>query len=325
MGLRVIAYANGRMTDLDGRVKSVSVRGTTTTAVRTASIEVLNASTLRERVLNFESGRELRVLYKDEEIFRGIIVANGISTDGNAVLEAKDYNFYLVRNFDSVAFENKRADQIVTELCGKFGIPTGDIQNTGYVIPKLITRGKSLYEIMVKGLKDTQDMTGRRFRIRNTGGKVELYEMDKTVIKAVLIENARNLIAATYRESIDDIYTQVKLVGGSEKKPVTAVAKSPLASKYGVIQYYENVNDVKRAPKLQADADTLLATYSKPKQEVSVDALGNVFARAGTAVAINDAMTGLSGTFSVVSDEHKFGADNTYTMRLNLVRWADRE
>src|SRR5690606_19265406 len=116
----------------------------------------------------------------------------------------------LTKNSDTVRFIKKTATQIVSELCGKFGIATGKLANTAHVIPKLIIRGKTLYEIIVTALTVTQKATGKRYRLRNVSGKLELVEVTEQV-KRLVIENGRNIIDASFSESIDDVRTKVKL------------------------------------------------------------------------------------------------------------------
>lgn len=316
--LQVFAFANGRYMELDGRVKSVTVGGDTAKCYRTASVSIINAVNLRKSVLQFENGKELRVLYDGVEVFRGIVMQHTINTDADTTLTAHDFNFYLTKNADTVNYKDKRADEILRDLCSKFNVPVGNITNTNYVLKKFIKSG-TVYELVMATLKETQLQTGKAYRLRNKNGQVELTDVEQ-VDTVVTLKNGQTITSAEYSESIEELQTQVKLTGGDEKKPITALATAPTAGQYGVTQHFEHISDVKKASELQAKAQAMVAEMSRPKTSVKVDALGNTAVMSGTAVGVIESMTRLSGTYTVESDSHDFDASGSYTMSLTLTK-----
>lgn len=321
--LRVITYANGKMVEMDGRVKSVTINGDIVACFRTCKVALINASTLRKRMLTFETGKELRVHYDGKEVFRGILYTQGIDTGGNQTLTAYDYNIALVKNSDAVSLKEKTATAILQELCGKYGIKTGQLASTGYVIKSHIARGKTLFDIITIALTTTYKATGKKYRMISREGKLELIDV-KDATRAVLIENERNIISASYSEAIEDTKNVVKLVGGTEKKPITVTeSDGDSKAKYGSLQHYEHVSDVKKAGELKTLAKQMLAGLKSPKRSFSVEALGDIEVVSGSAIAVKEAMTGINGTFYVETDTHTFNADNTHTMSLKLTRTND--
>ncbi|MBU5211077.1 hypothetical protein [Heyndrickxia oleronia] len=317
--LRVIYYHNGMVRDLAGRVKDVEISGDTAQAFRSCSISLNNTSDGRKYAIPFKNGGEVRVHYGNTEIFRGILFATSIDSTGAQSLTAHDPNVYLTKNSDTVRFVGKTATQILSTLCGKYGIAVGSLANTRHVIPRFIVRGKTLYDIVVTALTETQKATGKRYRFRNVAGKLELVEVT-TQVKRLVLENKRNIIDASFSESIEDVKTRVKLTGGDEEKPVTFEVSSPSTSQYGVMQHYEHKSDVKSAKELKPLADALLAELSKPSQEFSVTAIGDIEVVSATTVVVDESMTGIKGAFYVASDSHTFSADGTHTMSLSLSR-----
>lgn len=317
--LQVIYYQDGQLRDLTGSFQSVTVGGDTAQAYRTCDVVLNNTRDGRHYAFPIKNGAEIRVQYFGREILRGIIFDTSINSTGTQTLKAYDYNVYLTKNSDTVRFVGKTATQIIATMCAKFGIKTGALANTRHVIPKFIVRGKTVYEIAVMALTETQKATGKRYRFRNNAGKLELIEV-ATQVKRLNLENGRNIIDASFSESIEDVRTRVKLTGGDENKPVTVEFSSPSASKYGIMQHYEHNSDVKTAAKLKPLADALLAELSKPKQEFSVTAIGDMDVISATTVIVNEAMTGIRGAFYVASDTHKFDANGLHTMSLSLSR-----
>lgn len=319
MKLRVVYYQNGVMRDLEGYVKDAEISGDMAQAFRTCSIALNNTRDGRKYAIPFKNGGEVRIYYGSKEFFRGVIFDTAIDAKGAQSLKTYDNNVYLTKNSDTVRFVGKTATHIVVALCGKFGIATGALANTRHVIPKFIVRGKTLFEIITMALTETQKATGRRYRLRNVAGKLELVEVAAQV-KHLSLENKRNILDASYSESIEEARTRVKLTGGDENKPVMVEVSSPSASKYGIMQHYEHNNDVKTTSKLKPLADALLAELSKPKQEISVTAIGDIEIISATTVVVDETMTGIRGAFYVASDSHKFDASGMHTMSLSLSR-----
>ncbi|MDQ0174373.1 XkdQ/YqbQ family protein [Bacillus chungangensis] len=322
--MRVIYFHNGKIYTLDGLVKSVNISGDIAKEARTCNVSLNNTQDGRKKLYPFENGGEIRVLYEKSEVFRGIVFQTDINEKGEQSLTAYDSNVYLSKNSDTVKFTNKKASQILSELCSKYGIKTGKIADTGYVFKRFIQRGKTLYDIVVLALTETRKKNGRRFMLRNTEGALELIEV-LTKDTRIVIESGRNLTNATFSESIEDRRTQVKLTGGDEKKPaVTAVVKSDAGiAKYGIMQHYEHNGEVKDANKLNQLATQLLAELNKTQQDFDVSALGDIRIKSGESIVVRDSVTGLSGAFFVSNDSHKFEANNVYTMSLKLSRTLD--
>jgi len=155
--------------------------------------------------------------------------------------------------------------------------------------------------------------------VRNVNGLLELVEVTAQV-KRLAIENNRNIIDASFSESIEDVKTRVKLTGGDEDKPVTVEVTSGKSANYGVMQHYEHNSDVTTAIALKPLADALLKELSKPKQEFSVNAIGDIDVVSATTVVVDELMTGILGAFYVSSDSHKFDAGGLHTMSLTLSR-----
>lgn len=320
MTLQVVTYGNGRMMDLKGRVTSVNVSGDIAKAYRTATVTVINTSDGRKQVIKFENGRELRIIHDSKEMFRGIIFSHEIDETGMTTLTVHDFNIYLVKNTVSVNYADKRADQMLSLLCRDFGLEVGTLDNTGYVLRKHTMRGKTIFQVVSEALIETQKQTGKRYRIRSTEGKVELYEVDSVLSDVFIFRDGANLMTASFSESIEDIQTKVRLTGGDENNPITVVKTSPLTDKYGVMQYYEHFTDIKAADKLNAKATGMLESLSRPKQSFRISALGVSAVKSGTAVGIINEMTGINGYFSVEADSHSFEGSGAYTMSLTLTK-----
>lgn len=299
-------------------VERATWSGDVTQAARKLDVSLVNTVDGRTQAMRIEHGKELRLIYDGRELFRGVVFAHRIDDHGMMTVTAYDENTYLTRNYDTRKFAKMTASGIVKRLCNDFGIATGTIADTGYVIPKLVLRDKSIWDMMTIALTYSRKQTGRRFFIYSREGKLYLSERKDAVVRWVL-ENGRNITSASYSQSIEDMRTQVKVIGGDpEKKPIIATVKNDaLIKRFGIMQHLENVDPDMTRSQVEQRAKQLLAELGTVDDDARVDALGNPEVVAGAAVYVRESMTGIVGGFYVSTDSHTF-ANGNHTMSLTL-------
>ncbi|WP_457770705.1 XkdQ/YqbQ family protein [Priestia megaterium] len=301
----------------------VSISGDLAQASRKCDITLMNTKDGETRAVAFKLGRRIRILSGKNELFQGIIFGYEINDQGQQSITAYDANHYLTKVSDSYRFDNKKASDIVKYLCKRFGIKMGKISDTGYAIPKLILRDKTLWDVIVIALTETRKKNNRQFSLQSKGGYLHLVER-KEQLTRMYIEDGANLIGATYSTNMDDVKTQVSLTGGDEDKPIHAFAVDTNAKNvYGTMQHYEHVSEITNEKKLQALAKSMLPKINKPEQEFNLEALGIENVISGTSILVRESMTQISGAFYVTTDTHNFSPDGYHTMSLTLSRTFD--
>ena len=306
---------------LEGRWSNITWSGDTKEAARTVSIELYNTDDGRTKALDIPLGSLLRIYSDNTELFRGYIFKADTKENGSQTLTAYDSNVYLTKSSDSLIFRKMTATQIIRQLCSNFGVPVGELVETKTVLPKLVLRGKTLYEMIVIALTETRKISGNKYLLGNAQGKVTLRQVNDVPAKHRV--NAKlNIISASFSDSIEDRKTQVKLTGGNEDevKATSFVKNVQSIAKYGVMQHYENYSDIEQKAKLDALAKSLLQQMDVSKQEISVDVIGNIDFVAGSRVLVEEPMSGVAGLFYITADSHKFEADGTHTTSLTLQR-----
>jgi hypothetical protein len=305
-------------TDITPVVSTVEWSGDVMQACRTLNVSLTNTLDGRKRLFTFEKGAEIRLYNASTELFRGVIFADEISSDGKHLITAYDENVYLTKVIDTRKFVKAKASDIVRRLCSDFGIPVGSIADTGYVIPKLILRDKTLYDMIITALTETKKHTGRRFILLNKGGKLVLQER-KAQVTQFIIENGVNIISARYSQSIEDTKTQVKVIGGdSDKNPIVVTVKNDaLIKKFGVMQHLENADSKLTKSQIEQLARQLLKEHGTIDDEATVEAIGIDSVIAGTSVYIKEPLTGIVGGYYVITDSHRF-ENGTHTMSITL-------
>jgi hypothetical protein len=305
-------------TDITPVVQSVEWSGDVMSAYRTLNVTLTNTLDGQKRLFKFEKGYGIRFYNAGTELFRGVIFADEIDTSGTHTITAYDENVYLTKSIDSRKFVKKKASEIVKRLCSDFGIPVGSIADTGYVIPKLILRDKTLYDMIITALTETKKHTGRRFILLNKQGKLVLQER-KAQVTQFILENGVNIISARYSQSIEDMKTQVKVIGGDdEKKPIVATVKSDaLIKRYGIMQHLENADSKLKKSQIEQLARQLLKEHGTFDDEASIEAIGIDSVIAGTSVYVKEPLTGIMGGYYVITDSHRY-ENGTHTMSITL-------
>lgn len=308
--------------DITQIVESVEWSGAVNEAYRTLSVSYKNTLDGRKRAINIENGDRVRFSNNGRELFRGRIFAFDVDDKGSESFTAFDTNVYLTKSMVTRKFKNITASAIVRRLATEYGVTPGQIDDTGYVIPKLVIEEKTVYETILMALTLTEKQNGRRFILVNRDGKVHLLERKKQTVRQV-IENGVNLLSASYSQSIEDMRNRVIVYGGDKEKGELSASETnrELINKYGYMVHIERVQDVKES-EIKQLAKQRLKELATINDEATVDALGIDDVIAGSAIYAKESMSGIIGGFYVSADSHTY-SKGAHTMSLTLTATDD--
>lgn len=290
---------------LDPIVTSVRWSGDMSRPDRTLEVTLKNTLDGIFQAVPIELGRELRLYSDGNELFRGVIFAHDIDHTGVMSITAYDEAHYLTKNSDTRKFTRMTASAILRQLCNEFGIETGTIADTAYVIPRLILRDHTLFDMVTTALTETRKQTGRRFWLTSRAGALNLVERGEKVVDWAL-ENGTNILGASYSLSIENMRNQVRVIGGDEeKKPLSFTAKDDaLIERFGLMQHFERADSDATMSEVEQKARQLLTQLATIEDEARIEAIGNVEITAGSAVYVRESMTQIVGGFYVITDTH---------------------
>jgi hypothetical protein len=154
--------------------------------------------------------------------------------------------------------------------------------------------------------------------VNSSKGVLSLIKRRENILQWVL-ETGGNIMSYTYKKSIEDIKTRLKILSDEDK--VYAVKKNTeLEKKIGIFQDIEKKDDDLSEAKLQEHIKETLKEISTPEISLSVEALGipDVISGVGVYVIIDE--LGIKRTFYVDEDSHTFkGGSHTMNLTLNSV------
>jgi hypothetical protein len=294
-------------------VTSVIWRGDIGTSSRVLEIDFVNTKDGRSRMINIQKGRPIFLYNDGVELFRGVVFRDEIDHKGFHTITAYDETVYLNKNFDTRQFKNAKASDIISRLCRDFGVSAGNIVDTEYVISNVVFHNKSLWQIMITVLSMTTMQTGKKFHLFSKGGKINVVERKSQVSKWVISSDV-NITSASYAQSIEDTKTQIKVKGSSAE---VTLKNNELSKQFGVLQEIEEMDGKVKRSQLEQRAKQLLKERSVIDDTAYVECLGIDDVIAGSAVYMNEPMTGIIGAYYVISDSHTFSG-GVHTMSLEL-------
>lgn len=253
------------------------------------------------------------ILYdgNNTEIIRAINFGN--SSNFEAV-RGYDQLIYFLKNQDTKIFSGMTATNIIKQLCSDFSVATGNIVETGIVLDK-IYRDKTLYDMCIDALAETEAKSGKKYYMRMSKGKLDVLEKTTQTV-FWKIESGVNLSAADYAESIEDMKNKI-IIRGEEDQVLAQVQNDEMITLFGVLQEVESSSS-KSISEAQDIARIKLQELGKVDRTVNVNnALGINEVEAGTAISFRYDKLGFEGVFFVEEDEH-IVSNGQHLMNLKL-------
>lgn len=210
---------------------------------------------------------------------------------------AYDRGLYLTRNSSFLRVEVQTPETVTAALCAEYGIQAGEIAKTGVSITRNFF-GVSLYKIIMTLYTLAADLTGRKYRLRFRGARLEVVEMRQTE-ETLLLRPGSNLLSCTTKESATSMTNSVGIYD-DECRLLQVQEDSEAVALYGLmreaIKASEYDDPVSHARQLIAENG--LSTT------ITLNATGNLKLITGNTVAIQEPVSGICGLFWIISDTH---------------------
>lgn len=315
--INLILYRDGKTYDISELVESIKWKGRKGSAARSVSISLLDCKGAQSGI-DVTKGYQLIFSYKGKELFRGMIMSQQQSESFKMPITAYDNGIYLSNNKDTFVYENKTVHDIFIDVCKRFGIKYSDVAKTSYKIPELTKSKTTAWDAILDAISQDFKATGTKYYVNSSKGVLSLIKRRENILQWVL-ETGGNIMSYTYKKSIEDIKTRLKILSDEDK--VYAVKKNTeLEKKIGIFQDIEKKDDDLSEAKLQEHIKETLKEISTPEISLSVEALGipDVISGVGVYVIIDE--LGIKRTFYVDEDTHTFkGGSHTMNLTLNSV------
>lgn len=284
-------------------------------------------SCVKTAPLSFEEGDAVYFSVNGKAFFKGFVFTKARSGQESKIIKVTCYDqLYYFKNKETYVIENKTASAVLRMVCADFGLKTGVIEPTGYIIKSQVEDNATLFDIVGNSLDATKKSTGKRFTLFDNAGKITLLGDKAMTVNCLINQNSDGDF--DYSTTIDGVYNRVKLSqeksdSGSDKtikNRKTFIAQDPInMKKWGVLQYTEKLNNDDKDG--QAKAQSLLKQNNRKKRTLSVkNVLGDTRVRAGCLIPciIGLGDMNLSKYMRVEQVQHDF-SDSEHLMSIRLI------
>lgn len=315
--------SNGKTYDITYCVGTVTWSGSVEQAAREASITVLNAPNdlnITALKLNLAVGDVITLYEENTNIFYGEIQTSEKRSEiGTITYKARDLMDHLLRINHKQTFKGKTAETITKTICKKYGITTGTVTATKKAIKKIIIEDSSIYDIIMIAYTKAAKSTGKKYMAYMKGKKL-CVKVKGTVVSGYTLDEYKNITAANYEETIENMVDKVKIYNDKGKQ-VGEVKDATKIKRYGT---YQSLYTKEKGVNAKTAARNMLTGVEK---KVNVEAIsGNVKCVAGDGIKVYDTATGLNGLFWISNDTHTWeGGSHKMSLELSFKNVMDKK
>lgn len=312
-------YVKIRATDPDGTTanitqlcRAISWSGDYRNAARTLSYSpVASADDIHLPKAPTELGGSVQFWREGDLLMDAFALERTRDSLGSTIdVTAYDRGLYLTRNSAFRRVEGQTAEAVTASLCTQFGIPVGALASTGVPLTRNFL-GVTLYKIIMTLYTLASDQTGKQYRIRFRGQRLEVVEMAQSE-ESILLRPGSNLLHCVTKESASSMTNSVGIYDDQYNLISTRQDDSAVAL-YGLMQAAIRAGAYEDPT---GHADQMLKENGL-KTTITVNALGNLKLITGNTAAVEEPVTGTYGLFWIISDTHTWSR-GIYQTKLTL-------
>lgn len=320
--IQLLVVKGKKTIDMTNLVKSVRWSGRKGSSARTITVAMIDDDGYRHARsgIDVADGNQCVFLVDGKERFRGILMNQNQGDNKQLKFKAYDNGIYLANNKDTFVYKNKTADQVFSDVCSRFGIPTGEVAKCSYKIPEFTKSKTTGQDAVLDALSLDYKATGTRHFISSDKGKLSLLQRKDQVISFV-VDGDANLYGYSYTKSIESIKTRVKMIS-KEGTTLAEKSNSSLEQKIGIFQEIQQPDESLTKAQVKDLVGSVLDTLDDPEETLMLNILGDPDVISGKAILVKIPHLDISRAYYVDSDDHTF-EDNMHTMSLTLTTAAE--
>ena len=320
--IQLLVVKDKKTIDMTNLVKSVRWSGRKGSSARTITVAMIDDDGYRHARsgIDVADGNQCVFLVDGKERFRGILMNQNQGDNKQLKFKAYDNGIYLANNKDTIVYKNKTADQVFSDVCSRFGIPTGEVAKCSYKIPEFTKSKTTGQDAVLDALSLDYKATGTRHFISSDKGKLSLLQRKDQVISFV-VDGDANLYGYSYTKSIESIKTRVKMIS-KEGTTLAEKSNSSLEQKIGIFQEIQQPDESLTKAQVKDLVGSVLDTLDDPEETLTLNILGDPDVISGKAILVKIPHLDISRAYYVDSDDHTF-EDNMHTMSLTLTTAAE--
>lgn len=298
------------------------VDGIEWTTSRCGAAGKLTFSIIRDNELLPDEGNKVTLNVDGCDVFCGYIFAMDWNKEGIISVVAFDQLRYF-KNKETYIYSGRTAESVLKMIVADFGMQTGEIADTGYVIPSRVEDNKQLFDIVGNAIDLTYQNTGDLFVLFDDFGKISLKKSSDMIVKSdsgYLFFDGNAAEDYEFSSDINNTFNKIKLVRESKKtasREVFCESDNDNMRKWGTLQYYAKLSADENG---KAKAQSLLKLYNSKSRSLKLkNAVGDVRVRGGSMVGVSFEMSGIkTKEFMLVESVSHTFRNNEHLMTMDL-------
>lgn len=245
----------------------------------------LEFSYIRDSALKLLEGDPVRFTVGGRPVFYGYLFSKRRDSAHEPEVVCYDQLRYF-KNRDTLVYQNLTAGGLVKRLAQNYGLKTGALAATGYVIAQRVEDNVTLFDMVQNALDLTLLHTGRLYVLYDEFGRLRLANIAGRRVDFLVDADTAGDMA--YTSSIDEAtYNQVKLAYDNPdtgRRDIYLTKNSQKQNRWGLLQHYDKLDEGENGV---AKAEALLKLYAAPTRTLTVKRVaGDLRVRAGCMVYV---------------------------------------
>jgi hypothetical protein len=274
---------------------------------------------LKDRGYPMSEGQAISLKIDGKQVFYGYIFTKSRDKEQRITYTCYDQLRYF-KNKDTYVYTGLTAGQVIQMICDDFGLSSGNIEDTGYVIAQRIENNKTLFDIVQNALDLTLLNTKTLYCLYDEYGSIKLKNIAD--MKLPIVIDSQTGENFDYQSSIDEqTYNTIKLIYDNKdtgKREVYIAKDSQNINNWGILQYFDTLQEGENG---EEKVNQLLEFYSRKSRKLSIkNAWGDVRVKAGTSLIISLKLGDITVNNFMLCEKvvHKF-SNNLHVMDLTLI------
>ncbi|MCT6924107.1 hydrolase [Metasolibacillus sp.] len=303
-----------------GRVFECAVEeGITWETQRKGAPGQLNFNVIKDDILGFYEGDQVRFVYDGKPIFNGFVFTKKRSNNRIISVTAFDQLWYL-KNKDVVTYKGKTAAQVLQMLAKDFRLELGIVADTKHVIATRVEDTSELFTVLDNALSITTKNTGSIYVLYDDYGKLNLRDVKMLKLDILIDEESGETFE--YTTSIaDNTYNKIRVYREDKK---TGKRENYYAqhgenmNQWGIIQLTESLEEGENG---QVKANALLALYNRKSRKLHINKVfGDTRVRGGSTLGVQMYLGDLTvANFMMVEKVKHTFSESDHRMDLSLI------
>jgi hypothetical protein len=262
------------------------------------------------------NGSVIQFIYDNKILFQGFVFKTRRNSKKEIQVTAYDQLRYL-KTKDSIVIKDMTLGALIKNTCKYFNLKWGYISDTKYKLFPSVHTDKTWLDIFYSSVQDTLLATGEKYCIRDEAGHIALRNL-KELNLSLVIGDRSLCYDYDYEKSIDEkTYNLVVLLKKDEREPIIAKDEESF-KRYGILQYFESVDQNANNAQLQEQAKEMLREYNQETETLQLKCIGDIRVRAGNRIFASVGDLRMNRRLVVDKVTHSF-KEESHTMDLELI------